>query len=96
VLTKRAWSVFAFALLFVLAATPAAFADDSTTSIISGVGGLCCVVIWLGVVGGLAYWVYTDATSRGANGVLWALITFFGCFPIGLIVYFVVRPEKRT
>ena len=38
-------------------------------------------------------WVYQDAESRGLNGVLWALITFFLSI-IGLIFYLVVRESK--
>ena len=38
-------------------------------------------------------WVYQDAESRGMNGVLWTLITFFLSI-IGLILYLVVRESN--
>jgi hypothetical protein len=92
---KRVWSVFALALILMFLAAPAVMADDNTGNLVGGGIGCCCSVIWLGVVGYCAYFAYTDATARGANGLVWALITFFGCFPIGFIVYFVTRPEKK-
>ena len=94
-LTKRVWSVFAIALILMLLAAPAVMADDNTTNIASGIGSCCCLLVWVGVVGYCTYFVYTDATARGANGIVWALITWFGCFPIGFICYFIMRPEKK-
>ena len=40
-----------------------------------------------------AYWVYTDATSRGMNAIVWALFTFF-ILIIGLPAYFIMRQPK--
>ena len=45
------------------------------------------VIVWIGVT----YWAYRDATNRGQNGILWALVVFFGGI-IGIIVWLVVRP----
>jgi hypothetical protein len=32
-------------------------------------------------------WTFTDANSRRKPGWLWALVSFFGVFPIGFLVY---------
>lgn len=59
--------------------------------------GLICLlpsliwfIIWLVV----AYFIYKDANARGMNGVLWAIIVFFLGI-IGLIIYVLVRKEKK-
>ena len=43
----------------------------------------------------IAYFLYTDASVRGQNGVLWAVIGFFTGL-MGLIVWLIMRPEKKT
>jgi hypothetical protein len=59
-------------------------------------GALCALVIGLWVVFLIiAIWVYRDAESRGMSGVLWLLVVLVGGI-IGLIVYLVVREDKRT
>lgn len=40
-------------------------------------------------------WAYRDAQSRGENAPLWLLIIFITHF-IGLIIYLLVRGEKKT
>jgi len=37
------------------------------------------------------YYVWTDAKKRGMNDVLWAVIAFFGCFPVGFLIYLIAR-----
>ena len=93
-LTKPMWCVFTIAVMILLLATPVAMADDNT-GMIASLGGSCCgALIGLAISGAIAYWVYNDANSRGANGIVWALIAVFvPCF-IGLICYFIMRPEK--
>ncbi len=69
---------------------------------LGALGGLCCFVIFLPLIIGLlvGIWVYKDAEKRGKSGVLWLLIVWFVAFPIGLIIWFVVRPpiggEKKA
>ena len=46
------------------------------------------LVIWILV----AVWVYRDAESRGASGVLWLVVVILLGL-IGLIIYLVVRPS---
>jgi len=67
-----------------------------------GFSMLCCVLIALPWIIGLliGIWVYKDAEKRGKSGILWLLIVWFVAFPIGLIIWFVVRPpiggEKKA
>jgi len=49
------------------------------------------LILWLLVV----FWTYKDAEKRGMNGLLWALLVFFGTF-IGFLVYLLVRSELKT
>jgi len=55
---------------------------------------LVCVGVLLLIGLLIAIWVYKDAESRGMSGVLWLLIVWFVAFPIGLIIYLVVRKPK--
>ncbi len=55
-------------------------------------GAMCILPIILIVIGLLiAIWVYKDAEKRGKSGALWLIITWF-TFPLGLIIWLVVRP----
>ncbi len=60
-------------------------------------GVLCwlCPVIWLIIWILVAVWVYRDAESRGASGVLW-LIVVIVLGIIGIIIYLVVRPKQKV
>jgi len=49
---------------------------------------LLLLVIWIFII----VWVYRDAERRGMNGILWALLVFFGNF-VGLLIYLIVRNE---
>ena len=51
---------------------------------------LSLLVLWIGVI----VWVYRDAERRNMNGVLWALLVFFGNL-IGLLIYLIVRSDSR-
>jgi len=42
------------------------------------------------IAAAVAYWVYTDASKRGMNAVLWAILSFV-CFPITPIIYLIIR-----
>ena len=54
-----------------------------------GVFPIIWFVIWVLV----AIWVYKDAESRGASGVLWLIVVILLGI-IGLIIYLVVRPKE--
>jgi RNA polymerase subunit RPABC4/transcription elongation factor Spt4 len=47
------------------------------------------LIIWIFIV----VWVYRDAERRTMNGILWALLVFFGNF-VGLLIYLIVRSEQ--
>ena len=57
---------------------------------------LCLIpIIWfiIGIL--LCIWVYRDAESRGMSGVLWLIVVIITGI-IGLIIYLVVRKEKKS
>jgi hypothetical protein len=96
VLTKRVGIVLALVLMLLLLASPAALADDNTgagVGIAGGIGSLCCVGIWLCIWGYMMYFVYTDATARGQNAVLWVVLVFFFSW-IAFVAWLVMRPAK--
>ena len=47
----------------------------------------------LAMEGFIAAWVYEDCRIRGGDGALWAVVVFFTTPFIGLLVYFLRRPE---
>ena len=49
-------------------------------------------IVGLIISGAVAYWIYTDATKRGANAVIWAIFGFFFSL-ITLIVWLIMRPK---
>jgi len=52
-------------------------------------------VVWFIIAILLCIWVYRDAESRGMSGALWLIIVLIAGL-IGLIIYLVVRKEKRA
>jgi hypothetical protein len=55
----------------------------------------CMIVVLVLIMWTLiCIWVYVDARKRGMNGILWVVVVLVGSL-IGLIVYIVVREEKR-
>jgi len=59
-------------------------------------GAICLIPIVLFIIGILlCIWVYRDAESRGMSGVLWLIIVLLFNI-VGLIIYLVVRKEKKT
>ena len=100
VLNKRLSALLT--VILVLLVLPALMApDDSGLGGLAGVGiaGIICVA--LGALIGFAieiyiiYFLYTDANARGQNGVLWAIIGFFTGL-LGLIIWLIMRPEKKV
>jgi len=58
-----------------------------------GFAAICAfAVFWLIIWILIAIWVYRDAESRGASGVLWLIVVILLGL-IGLIIYIVVRPS---
>ncbi len=84
---------------FMLALPMVAFAQDdgSITAMLFGgtVWLVCCLAIFILDIA-ILIWVYQDANKRGANGVLWAAIVFFGSL-VGLLLYFAIgRNQNRV
>lgn len=63
---------------------------------IVGLGFLCLLIplIWFIIAILLCIWVYRDAESRGMSGVLWLIVVLIAGI-IGLIIYLIVRKEKK-
>ena len=47
-------------------------------------------LIFLAIYIYVAYWVYTDASKRGMNAILWGILSFLFC-PIVPVIYFIIR-----
>ncbi len=61
-----------------------------------GLGLICLIpIIWfiIGIL--LCIWVYRDAESRGMSGVLWLIVVLLTGI-VGLIIYLVVRKDKKS
>lgn len=78
------FSVFLITTLVLLMPMGIAFAQDG------GAGGFNPVYCVGGIVSlALAFWTYRDASERGANAIVWALVVFiFGL--IGLVIYWFI------
>ena len=73
-----------------------ALAQDEDGGGALAVGGtLFCFLILLVINILILVWVYRDANRRGANGALWAVLTFFFGL-IALIIYLIVRPKDPS
>lgn len=51
------------------------------------VGGILSLIIWSII------WAYSDAEKRGKSGCLVALLVFLLPWPVGLIIWLLIRPE---
>lgn len=51
--------------------------------------GLVVLALWVWSI----IWVYNDAEKRGTNGVLVALLVALVSWPLGLIVWLILRPD---
>jgi hypothetical protein len=97
--TKRLSSLFALVLLLLLVAASPVLADDAANAVGSMIfiiicGGLCVVVSAACGIYAL-YFLYTDAEARSGNGILWLLLGLFIGWPWILIIWLIIRPEKR-
>ncbi len=41
------------------------------------------------------FWAYKDANQRGKSGWLAALLVFLLSWPVGLIIWLLIRPEDK-
>lgn len=53
------------------------------------------ILFWGTASGFFAVWVYQDCRKRGEDGLLWALVVFIATPLIGMLVYFLRRPELK-
>lgn len=61
-----------------------------------GAGLLCLLpIVWFIIAILLCIWVYRDAESRGMSGVLWLIVVLITGI-LGLIIYLVVRKDKKS
>ena len=94
---NRLWSnrIWLPALLLGLLAAGlplSAFAQEEDGAIVAGITifWCLCLIIWLAILVGSCWWIYSDAQKRGLpNGLLWAVLNFF-FFPIGLLLYLIL------
>ena len=98
---KRLSSLFALVLLLLLVAAPPVLADDDPTKLLAlGGWAIACLVAFLfvSIACGIyaLYFLYTDAEARSGNGILWLLLGLFIGWPWVLLVWLIVRPEKRV
>jgi TctA family transporter len=55
----------------------------------------CCLAAFLiDIV--LVIWVYMDASKRGENAILWAIVVFLLGFPIGILIYLLLGRRNPT
>lgn len=54
--------------------------------------GLILLVIYIWSI----IWAYKDAESRGKPGWLVAIVVAFLAWPLGLLVWLIVRPDNKT
>jgi hypothetical protein len=93
---KRPPQLFAFAVL--LAQVGSDSDPLSTLRSYATVFLICfgvAFLIALCLSSALAYFMYSDAKARGEKAVLWGIVGFFGGL-LGLLVWFIIRPEKKT
>ena len=59
----------------------------------AGAGMMIYQLISILIAAAIAFWVYKDASERGMNAVLWAILVFLLC-PITLPIYLLTRKPK--
>ncbi len=95
----RGVNLFVVALLLLFVAATPVLADDANNLLGGGILAIVCLVV-LGLVSlGCAiyalYFLYTDAEARSGNGILWLILGFIN-WPIAVIVWLIIRPEKKA
>ena len=100
---KRLSSLFATFVVLLVCSSPVLAKIDTTDnsgSVLSLVGtiicgGLCFMILIACSIYAL-YFLYTDAENRSGNGILWLLLGLFIGWPWVLIVWLIIRPERRV
>jgi hypothetical protein len=68
---------------------------DDFGGIVGGLIGLCIGLPILVVYIYSIIWAYGDAEKRGKSGCLVALLVFLVTWPVGLIIWLLIRPEGK-
>ena len=54
--------------------------------------GLPFFILYIGSI----IWAYSDAEKRGKSGCLVALLVFLATWPVGLIIWLLIRPHEKS
>jgi hypothetical protein len=68
---------------------------DDFGGLIGGFIGLCISLPILAIYIYSIIWAYGDAENRGKSGCLVALLVFLVTWPVGLIIWLLIRPEGK-
>jgi hypothetical protein len=68
---------------------------DDGGGLIAGVISLCLGLPFLAIFLYSVFWAYNDAEKRGKSGCLVALLVFLLTWPVGLIIWLLIRPPDN-
>ncbi|NUM53893.1 MAG: hypothetical protein HUU46_09645 [Candidatus Hydrogenedentes bacterium] len=63
--------------------------------ITSGIGALFSLIVFIVYIGSVI-WAFSDAQQRGKSGCLVALLVLLLVWPVGLIIWLLIRPGSRA
>ena len=71
--------------------------EDGTVAggLIATVVGICIGLPMLIAFIWSVFWAYSDAEKRGKSGCLVALLVLLVTWPVGLIIWVLIRPEDK-
>ncbi len=58
--------------------------------------GICIGLPLLALYVVSIFWAYGDAEKRGKSGCLVALLVFLATWPVGLIIWLLIRPHEKS
>ncbi len=58
--------------------------------------GICIGLPLLAIYVGSIIWAYGDAEKRGKPGCLVALLVFLATWPVGLLIWLLIRPQEKS
>ena len=68
-------------------------ADDSGMGVVAIIIGIILFLLFFAIYIASIVWVYRDANRRGKSGILVALLVALISWPIGLLVWLIVRDK---
>lgn len=63
--------------------------------VVSGVSAFLSLIVFVIYIGSVV-WAFSDARGRGKSGCLVALLVLLLVWPVGLIVWLLIRPASRV